>query len=174
MRKTTLDVADLVSTLDFAGVQKRVLALPGVNGAEMTAASSSVTVIYDPAQTDAASIATEIKACGFHCRGESVPKHVCLPDSTAVPPEQFKARLAAVPVEDPHAGHAGMTPAAMAAMDAAPAEKTGRPRISRVGMQNPLRQFKRTMLSSALSSALKLQIIPTIRRTCEALPKSPR
>ncbi len=120
MSKTTLDVADLFSVLDFAGVQKRLLALPGVGGVEMTAASGSVTVTYDPARTDAATIAAEIKACGFHCRGESVPNHVCLPDRTAVPPDHPKAPSAA-PAKDPHAGHAGMTPAAMAEKEAAPA-----------------------------------------------------
>ena len=41
MSKTTLDVADLFSVLDFAGVQKRLQALNGVSEAEMTAASSS-------------------------------------------------------------------------------------------------------------------------------------
>ncbi len=124
MRKTTLDVADLFSVLDFAGVQKRVLALPGVAAVEMTAVSFSVTVTYDPARTDAASITAEIKACGFHCRGESVPNHVCLAGSTAVPPDHPKAPSAA-PAKDPHAGHAGMTAAAMADMDAAPADKKG-------------------------------------------------
>ena len=54
MRKTTLDVTDLFSILDFAGVQKRLLPLPGVGAVEMTAASSSVTVICDPDRTDAA------------------------------------------------------------------------------------------------------------------------
>ena len=87
MTKTTLDVTDLFSVLDFAGVQKRLLALPGVGAVEMTAASSSVTVTYDSNRTDAAAIAAEIKACGFHCRGETVPKHLCLPDSAAVPPD---------------------------------------------------------------------------------------
>ena len=86
MRKTTLDVADLFSILDFAGVQKRLLALPGVGAVEMTAASSSVTVTYDPDRTDAAMIAAAIKACGFHCRGETVPNHLCPSDRTAVPP----------------------------------------------------------------------------------------
>ena len=51
MRKTTLDVTDLFSILDFAGVQKRLLPLPGVGAVEMTAASSSVTVTYDPDRT---------------------------------------------------------------------------------------------------------------------------
>ena len=111
MSKTTLDVADLLSILDFAGVQKRLLALPGVGAVAMTAASSSVTVTYDPDRTDSATIAAEIKACGFHCRGESVPKHVCLPDSTVVPPDHPSAPSAVVPKKDPHAGHAGMSPA---------------------------------------------------------------
>ena len=81
MRKTTLDVADLFSVLDFAGVQKRLLPLPGVGAVEMTAASSSVTVIYDQDRTDPATIAAAIKASGFHCRGETVPKHLCFPPS---------------------------------------------------------------------------------------------
>ena len=117
MIKTTLDVADLFSVLDFAGVQKRLLALPGVAAVEMTAASSSVTVTFDPARTDAASITAEIKACGFHCRGESVPKHLCLPDSAAVPPDHTSAPSAAGPKKVPHAGHGGVSPTAMTAQN---------------------------------------------------------
>ena len=112
-------MTDLFSVLDFAGVQKRVLALPGVKDADMTAASSSITVTYDEKRTDPQTIATAIKACGFHSRGESGPNHTCLPNSTGVIPDHTKAH--SVAAKDTHAGHAAMTPAEMAAMAAAPA-----------------------------------------------------
>src|SRR5262249_45262669 len=91
MKKATLDVGGLMAMLDSLAVEKRLLTLPGVIGIDMNAASTTATACYDEAGTDTEAIRRTIEACGFHCRGESVPCHVCVPDSTVVPPTHPRA-----------------------------------------------------------------------------------
>ncbi|MEO6178428.1 MAG: heavy metal translocating P-type ATPase, partial [Devosia sp.] len=92
--------------LDFAAVEKRLSALPGVTAASMNAASTTASVTFDDAKTSTEVIAREIEACGFHCRGEVVPRHLCSPGSTTVAPARPDASTARAGHE--HAGHAGM------------------------------------------------------------------
>jgi Cu2+-exporting ATPase len=84
MKNVTLDVSDLLSILDFAAVEKRLGALPGVQTIAMNAGSSTASVIFDETVTNLERLAREIEACGFHCRGEIAPRHVCVPGQTAV------------------------------------------------------------------------------------------
>ncbi|MDW9986472.1 cadmium-translocating P-type ATPase [Sinorhizobium meliloti] len=91
MKKTTLEVRDLFGMLDFAAVEKRLASLPGVADVAMNAGSTSATIKFDEALTNAETLAREIEACGFHCRGETVPRHLCLPGSTTVPPGHPRA-----------------------------------------------------------------------------------
>jgi Cu2+-exporting ATPase len=84
MKNATLDVADLVDIMDFRAVEKRIQAMPGVHRVAMNAGSSTVSVDYDETLSDPARFAAEIRACGFHCRGEVVPRHTCVPESTTV------------------------------------------------------------------------------------------
>lgn len=91
MKKTTLEVRDLFGMLDFAAVEKRLASLPGVADVAMNAGSTSATIKFDEALTNAERLAREIEACGFHCRGETVPRHLCLPGSTTVPPGHPRA-----------------------------------------------------------------------------------
>jgi len=95
MKTATVEVRGLIAMLDFLAVQKRLRAVPGVRSVEMNAGSATATVVYEETQTDMDSIRRSIEACGFHCRGESVPRHVCIPDSTAVPPSHPRAPSAA-------------------------------------------------------------------------------
>lgn len=102
MKTTTLEVGGLVSILDFAGVEKRLAEFPGVRGVAMNAGSSTASIQFDERQTSPAKLAAEIEACGFHCRGETAPRHVCVPDSIVVAPGSPRA-----PSHTGHAGHAG-------------------------------------------------------------------
>jgi Cu2+-exporting ATPase len=99
MRKATLEVGGLVAMHDCLVVGKRLRALPGVTAVDMNAASTTATVSYDETRTDVEAIRSEIEACGLYCRGESVPCHLCVPDSTAVPPGHPRAPSAS------HADH---------------------------------------------------------------------
>ncbi|MCA1370366.1 copper-translocating P-type ATPase [Bradyrhizobium sp. BRP14] len=77
MKTVTLEIAGLLSTLDFNAVVKRVEALHGVQSVAMNAGSTSASVTFDEALTDETALAREIERCGFHCRGESLPRRVC-------------------------------------------------------------------------------------------------
>ena len=89
MKSATLEVKGLFEALDHLGVEKRVGALPGVYHAHANPASASVTVHYDAAVTNEAALREAVRECGYHCRGEMQPDHVC---KLAEP--------------DPHAAHA--------------------------------------------------------------------
>ncbi|RWH71665.1 heavy metal translocating P-type ATPase [Mesorhizobium sp.] len=103
MKKINLEVRDLVGMMDFAAVEKRLEALPGVAGVAMNAGSTTATIEFDEGRTSPEILAREIEACGFHCRGETVPRHLCIPGSTTIPPGHPRAI----------SGHAGHDHAAM-------------------------------------------------------------
>ena len=77
MRTANLEVKGLFEELDHLGVEKRVGALPGVYHAQANPASGSVSVHYDAAVTSEAALRQAVRDCGYHCRGEMQPDHVC-------------------------------------------------------------------------------------------------
>ena len=98
MKKVTLEVRDLAGILDFAAVERHLAALSGVASVAMNASSTTVTVEFDEGLTNPDILAYEIEACGFHSRGETVPRHLCIPGSTTVPLGRPRATSG-------HAGH---------------------------------------------------------------------
>jgi len=50
---------------------------PGVLSVEANPVAQTATVVYDPSATTVEALAGWIRDCGYHCRGESVPDHVC-------------------------------------------------------------------------------------------------
>ncbi|MEX0861094.1 MAG: heavy metal-associated domain-containing protein [Cucumibacter sp.] len=106
MKTVTLEVSDLLSILDFTAVEKRLAALPGVDKVAMNAGSNTASIQFDERLTGPERLAAEIEACGFHCRGETVPRHLCIPGSTTVPPGDARA-----PSHAGHKGHAAASPA---------------------------------------------------------------
>ncbi|MDX0524802.1 heavy metal translocating P-type ATPase [Sinorhizobium medicae] len=115
MKKATLEVRDLFGMLDFVAIEKRLAALPGVASVAMNAGSASATIEFDEARTNTESLAREIETCGFHCRGETVPRHLCVSGSTTVPPGHPRAPSGHI---HRHAEHA-------ATIHAAPSEREG-------------------------------------------------
>jgi len=89
MKTATLEVKGLFEELDHLGVENRIGALPGVLHAHANPGSGSVSVHYDPALTSEPVLRQAVRDCGYHCRGEMLPTHVC--------------RFAE---PDPHAAHA--------------------------------------------------------------------
>ena len=64
----------------WAPALERVLSrAAGVQEVEANAFSDSVTVRYDPAIITQRAIEQLIEECGYHCRGEQVPNHICAP-----------------------------------------------------------------------------------------------
>jgi len=100
MKTSTVEVGELVSTLSAAGVQRQLSTLPGVHHANVNYVAGSATVHYDEAQVTVEAIRQRVVDCGYHCRGELVPAHVC----DAAGPKPIGVGHAG---HDDHAGHAG-------------------------------------------------------------------
>ena len=120
MTKATFEVGGLISMLDYLGVEKRLRTIPGVADVVMNPGGETATIAFDESRTDAEAIRRAIQDCGFHCRGEMVPRHVCVPDSTTIAPSHPPA------AHDGHAHHArtdvtAAPPTAHAGHDAAAA-----------------------------------------------------
>ncbi|MDP3841556.1 MAG: heavy metal translocating P-type ATPase [Oxalobacteraceae bacterium] len=79
MKTSTIEVGDLVSTLSAAGVERQLTALPGVHHADVNYVAGSATVHYDESLISLEAIRQRVVDCGYHCRGELVPAHVCAP-----------------------------------------------------------------------------------------------
>lgn len=77
MKSVNVEVRGLFEKLDHLGVEKRVGALPGVYHAHANPASGSVTVHYDAAMISEPQLREAVRECGYHCRGEVQPDHVC-------------------------------------------------------------------------------------------------
>ena len=92
----TFEVRDLLSPLTARGIEKQLARLPGVSTVEMNPSGESATVRFDPARVSPEQIRTAIEDCGFHCGGQSLPRHVC-----------DHEKHAGLPGHADHAGHAG-------------------------------------------------------------------
>jgi len=97
MKTVTIEVGNLLSALSALGVEKQLMKLPGVRKAEVNYVAGSATVVYDETITDLKTIKARVHECGYHCAGEMLPRHVCVPED---PP----AAVAVAPAA--HAGHA--------------------------------------------------------------------
>ena len=88
MNPTTIESVVLhVGGLHWAttahGVERTLLTRPGVLAVAANAVSQTATVTFDPARTDVAELEGWVRECGYHCAGESLPTHVCAPDTAA-------------------------------------------------------------------------------------------
>ena len=53
--------------------------LDGVRSVEANPVAQTATVSYDPSATNVGELRRWIEECGYHCVGQSVPRHVCHP-----------------------------------------------------------------------------------------------
>ena len=79
MRETTVQIDGMMSILDDAGVEKQIERRDGVVRVNANFLSGTATIVYDEARVSRDDITTFIAECGYHCRGEVVPAHVCEP-----------------------------------------------------------------------------------------------
>jgi P-type Cu2+ transporter len=79
MKTSTIEVGGLVSTLSAAGLDRQIASLPGVHHVDVNYVAGSATVHYDESQTSLEAIRQRVVECGYHCRGELVPAHICDP-----------------------------------------------------------------------------------------------
>ena len=77
MKTSTIEVAELVSTLSAVGVERQLGTLVGVHHADVNYVAGSATVHYDESKVTLEAIRKRVSDCGYHCRGELLPTHVC-------------------------------------------------------------------------------------------------
>src|ERR671912_809992 len=81
-----------VSGVQWATSKNRAEAVlsrrPGVVAVDANPVAQTATVSYDPGKTSIRELAAWVRDCGYHCAGQSVPRHVC------------------DPLAEPHSGHA--------------------------------------------------------------------
>ena len=76
---SVIDVSGLVSSLSARGVEKQLRRLPGVSDVQVNYVGGGATVVHDATLTNVAALHAQVERCGYHCRGESVPDHLCEP-----------------------------------------------------------------------------------------------
>lgn len=77
MKTSIIEVGGMLSALSARGVEKQLMKMPGIETAEVNYVGSSATVIYDERVVGLKKIKVRVQECGYHCSGESLPKHVC-------------------------------------------------------------------------------------------------
>jgi Cu2+-exporting ATPase len=108
MKTINVEVSGLLSVLSAEGVQRRLQRITGIHHADVNYVAQSATIHYDESQIGLDAIRKAIETCGYHCRGELVPNHLCespaaIAKGTATPP------TAATHVDHAHA-HAPVSP----------------------------------------------------------------
>ncbi len=75
MRETVLQVCTMKDPLCAQGVEKKLLAFPGVHHAHTNAVNGTTTVHYDEQSVTLVDLEAVIDDCGLRCHGESLPLH---------------------------------------------------------------------------------------------------
>ena len=91
-------------------VERGLQARPGVLSADCNPVAQTVTVRYDQTVTSPEQLRRWVIDCGYRCAGESAPRHLCAP----LPAASAQAPAGGEEPAGAHAGHGGMSIAAMA------------------------------------------------------------
>jgi P-type Cu2+ transporter len=145
--------ARVTAVLDVSGVQwasekavaETVLSRrPGVLAVDANPVAQTATVNYDPDRTSVAELAGWVRDCGYHCAGQSVPRHVCDP---LVEPHRHDGHPPPAPVEaaPEHVGH----PAPKAP---SPHEAMGHGGHGAMSMDDMVRDMRNRFLVAAIMS----------------------
>jgi len=82
-RNVVLELDGLQWATEKNAVEATLGRRAGVVGVTANPVAQTATVTYDPTQTTVEDLTGWIRNCGYHCRGESVPDHLC--PSTVIP-----------------------------------------------------------------------------------------
>ncbi len=127
MKQTTVRIDGMMSIFDDAGVEKQIKRRDGVVRVDASFLSGSATIVYDEARVTPEDIDRFIADCGYHCRGEVMPAHLCEPGRVAG---------AATNGTRAHADHAGPQPATPS--PGAPVAETIKANVPRSSVGKPL------------------------------------
>lgn len=109
MREKVFEAGGLLHGSAAPALEAFLRRQPGIHHAEANAVGATITVGYDETRVSEMAIRRLIEECGYHCRGEVLPRHLCAPE-----PGGSEQRVAA---GAPHAGHAGTPAAPVRGMD---------------------------------------------------------
>ena len=109
MKETTVQIDGMISIFDGAGIEKQIKRREGVVRVDANFLNGTATVVYDEARVSSSDIIAFVADCGYHCRGDVVPAHVCSPGTPntrlTVPSTEHRADIvqstAAAPVVEP-------------------------------------------------------------------------
>ena len=79
--RTVLHVGGLHWATSQPVIEKVLGGRPGVLTVQANAVAQTATVTYDPAVTSIPQLSEWVRDCGYHCAGQSVPRHSCDPMS---------------------------------------------------------------------------------------------
>ena len=79
LQRTVVEVRGLHWASSKAVIERVLSQRPGVAGVDANPVAQTATVSFDPSVTSVEQISGWVRDCGYHCRGESVPDHVCYP-----------------------------------------------------------------------------------------------
>jgi len=106
-----LEVAGMHWASEQATVEAVLGRRPGVLAVEANPVGQTAVITYDPATTSIGQLSAWVRDCGYHCAGQSVPRHVCDPQAE---PSAHHTAPADAPADGAHAamhhgtGHAAM------------------------------------------------------------------
>jgi len=119
-----LHVGGLHWSSSALGIERTLSARPGVLDVAGNPVTESATVTFDPTVTSLEALSAWVRECGYHCGGESVPGHTCVPEAGHgghLPADHGgpdegggpAAKVASPHDAMAHGGHAGMSMAEM-------------------------------------------------------------
>src|SRR5512135_2669494 len=74
-----LEVAGLHWATEQSVVERVLSRRPGILAVSANSVAQTATVTFDPAVTSVGELRDWVRDCGFHCRGQAVPGHICDP-----------------------------------------------------------------------------------------------
>jgi len=112
MREVVFEAGGLLRGSSAPALETFLRRQSGIHHVEASTMSQSVTIGYDEMAITEADIRRLIETCGYHCRGEVLPKHLCAPEPAGHTMPAVSPAKPEAPAGE-HAGHA--MPAAGAA-----------------------------------------------------------
>jgi P-type Cu2+ transporter len=115
---TVLHVGGLHYATEKSVVERALGRRPGVLAVDANPVAQTATVMFDPSRTSVEELRRWVEECGFHCKGQSVPGHVCDPMAEPAADEPMAHDQASIQRAEQghghgHGGHAGMSMASM-------------------------------------------------------------
>ncbi|WP_181037236.1 heavy metal translocating P-type ATPase [Arthrobacter sp. 4R501] len=106
LQRTVVEVRGLHWATSKAVIERVLSQRPGVAGVDANPVAQTATVSFDPSMTSVEQISGWVRDCGYHCRGESVPDHICYPMEETHTAGMKHDTATKTGTAHPHTGHA--------------------------------------------------------------------